>query len=409
MKKTVLRKYARLIARTGVNVQKGQDVLITAELDQPEFVRILTEECYRAGAARVIVDWTDSALTKLHFRHRTQKVLNQLLPFEVEKWKYMADTLPCRIYLDSDDPDALAGINQKKMALSQQAKMKVIKPFRDQMENRYQWCIAAVPGAAWAKKLFPELKKSAAMERLWEAILSAARADGEDPTADWAEHNRELAKRCQYLNGLGIKELHYTASNGTDFRVGMMPEGIFMAGGEETQGRGVYYNPNIPTEEAFATPKRGEAEGIVYASMPLSYNGQLIENFWIRFHEGKAVEVYAEKNQPLLEEMISMDEGAAYLGEVALVPYESPIRRSGILFYSTLFDENAACHLALGRGFSNCLKDYEKYSHEEAQALGVNDSIIHVDFMIGTADLNITALTFDGKEVPIFKNGTWAN
>lgn len=407
MKKTTMRKYARLLARKGVNVQKGQEVFITAELDQPEFVRMLTEECYRAGAARVVVDWSDSALTRLHIRHRSRKVLSELTSYELEKWKYQADKLPCRIYLVSEDPDALAGVDVRKLAQSQQAKMKVIKPIRDTMENRYQWCIAAVPGEAWAKKLFPDLTRRAAVERLWEAILRGARADGEDPMAAWDAHNEALAKRCEYLNGLGIRELHYTASNGTDLRVGLMEGSVFMAGGEYTE-QGVYYNPNIPSEEAFTTPKRGCAEGIVYASMPLSYNGQLIENFSVRFEGGRATEVKAEKGEEVLSEMIAMDEGAAYLGEVALVPYDSPIRESGILFYNTLFDENAACHLALGRGFTGCLRDYGKYTQEQIAEMGVNDSIIHVDFMIGTSDLTVTALCRDGREVPIFKNGTWA-
>jgi aminopeptidase len=406
MKKTVLKNYARLLARMGINVQRGQEVFIYAELDQPEFVRTLTEECYRAGASRVFVEWGDSAITRLHIKHRSQAVLSELTSFEKDKWEYQAEKLPCKLYLMSEDPDALAGIDQKKYATAQQAKMKVIKPLRDQMENRYQWCIAAVPGEKWAKKIFPELSRSAAVEKLWEAILSTSRAT-EDPIAAWEQHNDDLAARCKTLNDLGIRELHYTASNGTDLRVSLMDESIFMAGGEETLNH-VFFNPNIPSEEVFTSPKRGAAEGIVYASRPLSYNGQLIENFSVRFEGGRAIEVHAEKNESLLREMIGMDEGAAYLGECALVPYDSPIRQSEILFYNTLFDENAACHLALGRGFNNCVRDYEKYTNEEIKALGVNDSIIHEDFMIGTKDLSIVATTRDGKEVQIFRDGNWA-
>ena len=406
MKKTVLRKYARLIARMGANVQKGQEVFISAELDQPEFVRMVVEECYRAGASRVVVDWTDSALTRLHIKHRSKKVLSELTSYELERWNYQLAKLPCKIYLMSEDPDALAGIDQKKYAASQQAKMRVIKPIRNQMENRYQWCIAAVPGEAWAKKVFPGMRTSQAVEKLWEAILSTSRVT-EDPIAAWNAHNLDLAARCKALNDLGILDLHYTASNGTDFHVSLMDESVFMAGGEETL-QGVFFDANIPTEEVFTTPMRGKAEGIVYSSRPLSYNGELIDNFWVRFEGGKAVEVGAEQGEALLREMIGMDEGAAYLGEVALVPYDSPIRESGILFYNTLFDENAACHLALGRGFNNCVRGYETMTNEEIKALGVNDSIIHVDFMIGTADLSIVATTKDGKTVQIFENGNWA-
>ncbi len=406
MKKTILKNYARLIARMGVNVQRGQEVFIYAELDQPAFVRILTEECYRAGASRVSVEWSDSAITRLHIKHRTQKCLSELPNYELEKWRYQREKLPCKIYLLSEDPDALAGVDQKKYAVSQQAKMKYIKPIRDEMENHYQWCIAAVPGEAWAKKIFPGLSRRAAVEKLWEAILSTSRVT-DDPLAAWEAHNADLAARCKSLNALGIKELHYTASNGTDLRVTLMDESVFMAGGEATL-EGVFFDANIPSEEVYTSPKSGAAEGIVYASMPLSYNGQLIENFSVRFEGGRVTEVKAEKNEELLREMIGMDEGAARLGECALVPYDSPIRNSGILFYNTLFDENAACHLALGHGFPNCVRDYDKYTLEEIKALGVNDSIIHVDFMIGTADLSIVATTRDGKEVQIFKDGNWA-
>ena len=275
------------------------------------------------------------------------------------------------------------------------------------MENKYQWCIAAVPGKGWAKKVFPGERTSVAIEKLWEAILSTSRVD-DDPIEAWRLHNEDLKSRCDYLNGLGIKELKYKASNGTDFRVGLLPNALFMAGGEETLGSNVYFNPNIPTEEAFTSPRRGDADGVVYSSKPLSYGGQLIDNFMIKFEKGKVSEVKAGQNEELLREIIGMDEGAAYLGEVALVPYSSPVRKSGLLFYNTLFDENAACHLALGRGFTNALKDYDKYTEEECHKMGINDSIVHEDFMIGTEDMSITAICENGKEVEIFKDGEWA-
>ena len=407
MNKTRLRKYAQLIAKCGVNVQKGQEVLITAELDQPEFVKLVVEECYKAGAKKVSVDWSYQPLTKLNVKYCSEKVLSTLEKWQIEKWEHQAEALPCKIYLISEDPDGLNGINQKKYAKATAARSKTIKPIRMRMENKYQWCIAAVPGEKWAKKVFPELRVSAAVEKLWEVILSTSRVS-DDPILEWKRHNEELAKRCNYLNSLKIKELRYKSSNGTDFRVGLIPDALFCAGGEEASGSGIYFNPNIPSEETFTSPRRGDADGIVYSSLPLSYAGQLINNFWMRFENGKAVEVGAEENADLLREMISMDEGAAYLGEVALVPYSSPIRESGILFYNTLFDENAACHLAIGRGFTNVLRDYDSMTEEEAHAKGINDSITHVDFMIGTSDLNITAITDGADEVEIFKNGNWA-
>ena len=406
MKKSVLRAYARLIAESGVNVQKGQEVFIIAELDQPEFVAMVVEECYRRKAKKVVVDWNYQPLTRLHVRHQTLTTMSTLDNYEEARWQHYVDTIPCRIYLESDDPDGLRGVNQEKMAKAQQKKYPIIKGYRDQIENKYQWCIAAVPGVKWAKKLFPELRASQAVEKLWEAILHTSRVD-DDPVAAWDVHNKDLKARCDYLNSLGIRELQYHASNGTDLRVGMIPEAQFCGGGE-TSLQGIFFNPNIPTEECFISPKRGVAEGIVYSSKPLSYQGQLIDRFWIRFHEGKAVEWGAEENEALLTKLITMDEGSAYLGECALVPFNSPINETGILFYNTLFDENACCHLALGMGFADTIRDFQNRTLDECRKLGVNDSMIHEDFMIGSADLAIDAVCEDGKTVAIFRNGTWA-
>lgn len=405
MKKTVLREYARLIVKMGINVQKGQDVIIRADLDQPEFVYTVAEECYRQGAAKVTVDWSYQPLTKLNTRHMSLKKMSKYEDWEVARLAHNRDTLPAVIYLDSEDPDGLKGVNQEKLSKAMQEKFKVSKPYRDEMDNKYQWCIAAVPGRAWAKKLFPHLRASVAEERLWEAILKASRAD-KDPIDAWKQHNSDLDKKCRKLNSLGLESITFSASNGTNLRIGLIDDALFLAGAEKTL-QGVVFNPNIPSEEVFTSPMKGKAEGIAYASKPLSYQGQLIEDFWVKFEDGKAVDCGAKTNEKLLRKMIAMDEGAAYLGECALVPYDSPISRSEMLFLNTLFDENAACHIALGRGFNNCLKDFEKYSFEECVEKGINDSAIHVDFMIGTKDMNITGKTKDGKQVSIFKKGNW--
>ena len=407
MKKAVLKKYAQLIAEKGVNIQKGQEVIVQADLDQPDFVKLVVEACYKAGAGKVTVEWNYQPLTKVHVRYRSLKTLSRVETWEEAKLQHRVDALPAVIYLDSEDPDGLNGINQTKLAKSQQAKYGIIKPYQDKMENRYQWCIAAVPGVAWAKKLFPGMTKAQAIEKLWEAILTTSRVD-DDPMAAWDAHNADLAARCDYLNGLGLESLHYTAGNGTDLTVGLIPDALFLGGQERTLGSDIPFNPNIPSEEVFTTPMRGAAEGVVYSTKPLSYQGELIENFSIRFANGRAVEVKAERNEELLRTMIAMDEGAAMLGECALVPQDSPICRSGLLFYNTLFDENAACHLALGMGFANCLRDYGQYTLEECRAKGVNDSMVHTDFMIGCDDLSITGRTRDGREVQIFKDGNWA-
>ena len=406
MKKTVLKEYAKLIAEVGANVQKGQEVIITAGLDQPEFVAYLTEACYKAGAKKVRVDWIYDSLTKLHAKYQKQAVLGTVEEWEKARLQHMVDTLPARIFLESEDPDGLKGIPQPKYAKAMAARGKVVKPYRDAIDNVHQWCIAAVPGEKWAKKVFPHLSKRQAVEALWEAILTCARAE-ENGVANWKAHSADLQARCEYLNSKKIRKLVYKSANGTDLTVGLMEQSVFCGGSEDTLG-GVTYQPNMPTEEVFTTPKKGEAEGIVYSTMPLSYQGQLIENFCLEFREGKVVAARAEKNEALLQRMVEMDENAGYLGECALVPKESPINRSGLIFYNTLFDENASCHLALGMGYDNCVRDFHKYTKEERQAMGVNDSIIHVDFMIGSDDMSITGITADGEEIAIFRNGTWA-
>lgn len=406
MKKTVLREYAKLIVRCGVNVQKGQEVMIFAGLDQPEFVQMVAEEAYRAKAKKVIVEWSYQPLEKLDTRCQTLKTLGTVEAWEKARQEHFCEVLPCRIYLESDDPDGLKGVNMDKSAKARQMRYPILKPYRDRRENRDQWCIAAVPGAAWAKKMFPGMRTSTAVEKLWEAILTTSRVT-DDPIAAWEAHNADLKARCDYLNRLNIRSLHYTADNGTDLTVGMIPQARWCGGGE-TSLQGIYFNPNIPTEECFISPQKGMAEGVVHATKPLSYQGQLIENFYIRFEGGKAVEAKAEKGEELLNTMISMDEGAAFLGECALVPQRSPIAESDLLFYSTLFDENAACHLALGFGFADTIDDFQNKSLEECRALGVNDSMIHVDFMIGCDTMNIDAICEDGRVVPVFRGGNWA-
>ncbi len=407
MQKTKLRAYAKLIAQKGANVQKGQVVWITAALDQPEFVEMLVKECYALGAKRVTVDWQHLPLTVLDSKNISLKELSAVEEWQKQKMQYQTDNLPVRIYLDSDDPDGLDKADQEKMAKARMAQYPIKKPYIDAIENKYQWCIASVPSKAWAKKVFPNEKTTKAVEKLWEAILTTSRAEG-DPIANWTQHNSVLHNKCKILNSLNLRSLHYTSAQGTDLTVELLPQADFLAGSETTLGKNIEFNPNIPSEEVFTTPKAGAAEGIVYSTKPLSYQGVLIEKFSFEFKNGKVVKVHAEKNQAQLEQMVAMDEGAKMLGECALVPQDSPIAESNILFYNTLFDENASCHLALGRGFSNCIKDYEKYSQDDFDKMGVNNSMIHVDFMIGSDSLDIVGTTADGKQVQIFKDGRWA-
>ena len=404
----LLRRYARLIAVTGGGLRPGQDVVIRAGLDQPEFTRMLAEECYAAGAARVEVEWEHPPLQKLDYEYLGAEALGEVRAWQLAKLRYRADTLPVMLYLESADPDALAGIDQLKRAEAMRLRWAVTKPISDEMENRYQWCIAAVPGDAWARKVFPGLAPADAVERLWEAILRCSRAYEGDPAENWARHNAFLAERCAKLNALGLVRLEYRSANGTELSVGLIPEALFLGGAETNPVNGAAYNPNIPSEEVYVTPRAGEAEGIVYATRPLSSRGVLIEDFWIRFENGRAVDCGARKNEEALRALIAMDEGSAMLGECALVPYMSPIRESGLMFFNTLFDENAACHLALGRGYTSNIRDYGKYTLEELRALGVNDSMVHEDFMIGSADLAVTGITASGERIPIFTGGGWA-
>ena len=407
MKKAILHKYAKLTAKVGANVQKGQDVVILASVDQEELATMIVEECYKLGARRVMIEWNSDKFTKLAFQKESVETLSEVTPWVIEKQKYYCKELPAMIYIDSDDPDGLKGVNPAKVAEVQKNRYPILKPFRDERDNKYQWTIIGAPSIAWAKKVFPDLPKRKAVEKLWDAILFTSRVT-DDPIKAWKEHNEDLEKRTNFLNSLDIDFLHYQSSNGTDFKVWLSNRIKWEAGGERTLGSNIFFNPNIPTEECFTSPIKGKAEGKVVATKPLSYHGQLIENFSIIFKEGKAVEVHAEKNQELLEHMIIMDEGAPYLGECALVPYDSPINNLGILFYNTLYDENCCCHLALGMGFTNLVKDYQNYTNDELHEMGINDASIHVDFMIGSKDLNIVAHLKDGREVQLFKDGNWA-
>ncbi len=407
MKKRMLKEYAKLIVNVGANVQKGQEVNIVAELEQADFVVMLVDAAYKRKAKRVTIDWVDDRLTKLHNKHQSVSTLGEVLDWQKAKFQHQVDVLPVKIYIESSDPDGEKGIDQKKRAKATKLRFPIVKPYIDKMEDRYQWVIAAAAGTAWAKKLFPQLSKAKAKEKLWEEILKASRAFEGNPVENWNLHNHKMHQHATFLNDLDLVELRYRAGNGTDFKVGLIPGARFLAGGEHTIS-GTFFNPNIPTEECFTTPMKGQAEGIVYASKPLSYNGEVIDRFWIRFHEGKAVEFGAEQNEDLLKEMLNMDETSGYIGEIALVPKESPINQSGILFFNTLFDENASCHIALGRGFNMVIPGFDKMSLEDIKAKGVNDSLIHVDFMIGTDDMHIVGVKRDGSTIDVFKDGTWA-
>ncbi len=405
MKESMLRKYAKLIIKVGANLKKNQKAIIYVDVENAEFAKYVVEEAYKAGASEVAIEWTDQNLTKLHYKYQSEESLAAVLPWQEEKMKQRVKDLPAMIHLISSDPDGLKGIDQEKVKKVKIAQYPYIKKYIEPIENMYQWTIAAVPGKMWAKKVFPNVSEKKAIYLLWDAILTTSRVKGKTQK-NWKEHNEHLLQKCELLNEYHFKYLKYKSNNGTDIKIGLNPNNIWLGGGEKTLN-GRFFNPNIPTEECFGMPMRDDVNGIVYSSKPLSYAGELIEDFSLKFENGKVVEVHAQKNEELLKKLVSMDEGASYLGEVALVPYDSPISQSGILFYETLFDENASCHLALGKGFANNFKNYENLSYEQMKKMGLNESIIHVDFMIGTKDLEIIGIDYNNKEICIFKDGNW--
>ncbi|MBQ1923188.1 MAG: aminopeptidase [Lachnospiraceae bacterium] len=403
-----LKRYAELIVRLGANVQKGHKVIIRIAVDQYEFAHMLVEECYKAGASRVTVDWDDAAKSRLDYSYADEEVLGTLLPWEFAKLEQMEKDLPCMIRILSDDPGAMEGIDSKKLAAVMQRRAAASKPYNDRMMGKYHWVAAAVPSKGWAKKCFPDDTEEEAFSKLWDAILTTTRMNGpEDPLEAWNRHLGALKARTEWLNAQNFTSLVYKADNGTDFRVELIPGGLWVSAVQMSSLTGAEYLPNMPTEEIFTTPFAGKAEGTLVSSKPLSWNGGIIDDFSITFEKGRAVSCHAQKGQDLLEFMLGMDEGAARLGEVALVPFESPINKCGFLFYNTLFDENAVCHVAVGRGFPEVLEDGENISPEERTERGINDSMIHVDFMVGTRDLMIKGVRADGSETVIFENGTW--
>ena len=407
MNQTIYENYAKLAVEIGINLQEGQDVVINASTNLATFVKEIVKVCYENKARRVTVEWSNDEITKLHYLNQTVETLSEVPLWREEKMKYAVETLPCMIYVDDSDPDAFNGIDMAKMAQARQASYKVMKKYRDAMDNRYQWLIVAVPSPKWAKKVFPELDEETGVTKLWEAIIKTMRLDKENPVQAWKDHIAYLGDKSKKLNDLNLDFLTYKSSNGTNLKLHLQPNHFWLSA-RETDLKGIDFTANMPTEEVFTMPKKYGVDGKVVSTKPLSLYGQLVENFTCTFKEGKCIEVTAEKGLEVLETMLNMDDASRYLGEVALVPYNSPINETGLLFSNTLFDENACCHLAFGAAFKNNVKGYENMSDEDFKAIDYNDSMNHVDFMIGSEDLEIIGTDFEGEEYQIFKNGVWA-
>lgn len=402
------RDYARLLIRGGVNLQPNQPLVISCAVDRAWFARLCAEAAYDAGCREVVMNWSDGALSRMGYLRADDAVFDEFPAWEADKANAMADAGAAFLSIAGEDPELLKGVDPDRLRRSRIASGTAMKHFREMTSgNRVSWCVAAIPCPAWAKKVFPDQPEDAAVRRLWEEILRAARADRGSALADWRDHSAELRKHVGILNGYDFKSLHYQNALGTDLTV-ELPEGHFWAGGEEKcLGNGVLFSPNIPTEEVFTLPKRDGVNGTVVASKPLSLNGNIIEGFRFTLKDGKIVGLSADKGEDVLRDATQVDEGASYLGEAALVPCDSPISRSGVLFYNTLFDENASCHFAFGEAYP-CIHGAEDMDADALLAHGVNQSITHVDFMIGTPDLSITGTTRDGREIPVFVNGNFA-
>lgn len=408
MNKSFLIKYASLAVNIGVNIQKDNILVISSPIETAEFARLITEEAYKSGAKDVIVHYGDQKLTKIKLENSSLETISNIPEWQSESYNYYARQEACFISISASDPDGLKGVPVEKIGASQKARTSALKEYFDNsMSNKCRWCVLSVPTLSWAKKVFPKVSDDEAMESLWDVIFKTVRVDTENPVNAWKKHNAYLEEKIKFMNNNNFKSVHLKSANGTDLNI-ELPEGHIWAGGSEGDVNGIPFNANIPTEEVFTLPKKTGVNGIVYSSKPLSYGGNLIDNFSITFKDGKAIDFTAETGYDVLKQMLESDEGAKYLGEVAFVPYNSPISNSKLIFFNTLFDENAACHLAFGRAYESCVKDADKYSEEELEKIGVNNSIIHVDFMIGTSDLEVTGINENGETIQIFSNGNWA-
>lgn len=403
----IYKKIASIAVDIGINLQKGQDVILYISTRQEELAKYIVLACYQKGARKVTVEWKNQAISKLNYIHQGIKPLTKLEPWEVEKEKYRAETVPCLIHVLDDDPDAFASVNADKISRATAARRKAIKPYRDAVENINQWTIIAVPSKEWAMKVFPEDTIPNAQKKLWDAIIKCMRLDQKDPVAAWKEHVKNLDSKAELLNKLNLDYLVYTSKNGTNLKLHLNPRHKWLSA-SETNLRGIEYLANLPTEEVYTMPLKDGVDGIVYSCKPLSYQGVIIDNFSIRFEKGRAVEVKAERGQEMLEKLINTDEGSHYLGEVALVPFNSQVNRCNCLFYETLFDENACCHLALGQAYKSTYRDFDKMTERDFRINKYNDSLIHVDFMIGSSDLKIEGVDKKGDKHLIFENGVWA-
>ena len=403
-----LSEYAALLIRVGLNVQKGQTLVISCPVECADFARLCAREAYDVGCREVVMNWGDDRLARMKYLHADDSVFDSVPLWRRHLYNDYALEGAAYLAISASDPESLKGVDAQKMVRAQQASGKALTEFnRLQMCGGFPWCIASIPIPSWAKRVFPQVSEAEAMEKLWDAIFASVRISGDGQAVPrWREHIETLARRKEALNKLRFKTLHYTNALGTDLTVELPETHIWEAGDDHTRS-GQAYVANMPTEELFTSPLKTGVNGVVYSSVPLVHNGNIIDKFHFVVKAGKIVEAHAEVGEAFLQAAISVDEGASYFGEVALVPYDSPISNQKILFYNTLFDENAACHIAFGEAYP-CLEGGQQMTKEELKAHGLNDSFTHVDFMVGTQDLSIVGTTHDGRELPVFVDGNFA-
>ncbi|WP_163539749.1 aminopeptidase [Gracilibacillus sp. YIM 98692] len=406
--KRSLEKYAELALHTGVNLQKGQGLLLQAPIEAIEFVRIIVKKAYEAGAKNVHVEWKDDDLTYLKMKHAPMEVLETFPEWRKNALIEMVKEGYAVLNVYGENPDLLKEVDGKRMAAVTKASSMALKEFRDYMMNdRARWSIVGFPTNEWAQKIYPDDKAEAAKEKLWQEIFRIARVDKEEPIKEWEKHNEQLRNAREFLNDKQYVKLHFQAE-GTDLTIDL-PDGHIWHGGAAKAADGIRFNPNIPTEEVFTMPHKYGVNGQVTSTKPLSFQGKLIENFTLTFRDGKVVDYTCEKGEEALKNLLDADkDGASRLGEVALVPHESPVSQSGIIFFNTLFDENASCHIALGKAYPTNISGGSDMDQQSMDAHGVNDSMVHEDFMIGSSTMNIDGITKSGEKEAIFRNGTWA-
>ena len=405
-----IENFAKLAVEFGVNVKEGEDVLINSPIESPELARLITKAAYEKGARRVSIDWRDGDITRLNYEYQDQETLNEVPDWAIEKLKYqIADRKSNRISISAQDPDLLKGLDEAKISESIRENSKATKEFvKYTMNDIVSWLVISVPTTKWAKKVFPDLDEKAAYDKLWETILDVSRVEDtwEKTKENWENHINTLNKKAKYLNDHQFDKVHYESKNGTDLWVKLPKDHLWLSAGSDNE-KGDSFIPNMPTEEVFTAPQYDGVDGRLVASKPLVYNGVVINDFEFSFENGKVVDFDAKEGKDTLAKMLESDEGSRYLGEIALVPYDSPISNSNILFYNTLFDENASCHFALGKAYPTCVVGGADLADDKLNERGINDSLIHEDFMVGTSDLKITGYKNE-EEFPIFVDGNWA-